>query len=488
MDLSNANLSALPASIKRPAYDRTTLTPGIVHIGLGNFHRAHQSWYLHRLMQMGRDHDWAIIGAGVREFDGKQRDLLLKQDCLTTLIELTPEGQTAEITGSMIDYLPVEPGNGPLIEKLADPAIRIVSLTVTESGYFQDQVTKAFNRADPEIIHDAQNPNKPKTAFGAIVAALAKRRASGTGPMTAMSCDNLQGNGAILRQTVVGLAKLSDPDLAAWIEAQCSFPNSMVDCIVPATKEREHALVKEFGINDAVPVTHERFRQWVIEDDFCAGRPAWEEMGATFSDAVHAYERMKICMLNAGHQILANAGEVMGLETIADTMAEPLIGGLFRRVLADEIAPQVEPVPGKTPLEYLELISERFANPAIIDTVRRVAFDGSGRHTGFLLPTINERLAEGLTVTGLALVEALWARMCTGIRDDGSTIEANDPKWNALIAAGRAAKTQPRLWLEQRGMYGDLGDDPRFAQPFANWLAMLHKAGTAATLTHYLEQ
>jgi len=283
ISLSDATLSELPQTVARPTYDRAALTPGIVHVGLGNFHRAHQAWYMHRLFQLGLDRDWAIIGAGVRPNDAAQRSRLLGQDCLSTLIELDPSGTSAEVVGAMVDYVPVEEGNAALIRRMTDPAIRIVALTVTEGGYYIDPATKAFDAAHPDIRHDAVHPDRPRTAFGAMVAALRSRRDRGIGPFTGQSCDNIQGNGSVLRQTVVSLARASDPGLAEWIDASCTFPNSMVDCIVPATGPKELALAHGFGIDDAVPVTHENFRQWVIEDDFCAGRPAWERVGATFS-------------------------------------------------------------------------------------------------------------------------------------------------------------------------------------------------------------
>ncbi len=225
----------------------------------------------------------------MRPPDAVQRDKLLSQDCLTTLVQLDPDSRAAEVTGAMIDYVPVEAGHGPLIAQMADPAIRIVALTVTEGGYYIDPVTGAFDPKHPDIQHDAENPDMPRTAFGAMIAALRRRRDAGHGPFTGQCCDNLQGNGAILRQTVVSLARLSDPELAEWIDANCSFPNSMVDCIVPATGPQEMKLVNDLGIDDRAPVTHEGYRQWVIEDDFCAGRPDWDKVGATFTDDVHSY-------------------------------------------------------------------------------------------------------------------------------------------------------------------------------------------------------
>jgi mannitol 2-dehydrogenase len=485
--LRQATLGDLPPDIRRPSYDRSRLTPGIVHIGVGNFHRAHQSWYLNRLMEQGQAQDWAILGAGVRPYDAAMREKLLAQDCLTTLIELDPARSAAEVVGPMIDYLPVAPGHGPLIRAMADPRIRIVSLTVTEGGYFVDPATNGFDAAHPDIRHDARNPDAPHTAFGAMIAALALRRAAGQPPFTCQSCDNLQGNGAVLRQTVVGLAGLSDPGLADWIADRGRFPNSMVDCIVPATGPAEIARARAFGVDDAAPVTHENFRQWVIEDDFCAGRPDWDRVGAIFTTDVHAYEAMKIRILNAGHQVLANAGELLSVPTIADCMAHPAIGAMFHAVQTDEILPYVTAVPGTTPTAYLDLIAHRFANPAIHDTPRRVAFDGGSRHPGFVLPILRDALAAGGSVRGLALVEALWARMCAGSREDGTAIEPNDPQWERLTAAAAAARERPRAWLEQPSIYGDLYGNAVFGDAFDRWLAMIWQEGTAAALATYAE-
>ena len=485
--LSNSTLQDLPANVVRPNYDRAKLTPGIVHIGLGNFHRAHQAWYIHRLMQDGKAHDWAIIGAGVRAFDEAQRAKLAAQDYLTTLIELDPKDTSAEVVGSMIDYLPIEETNQALIRKMAEPAIRIVSLTVTESGYFLDPATKQFAPENPDIQHDASNPDAPHTAFGAIVAALKMRRNAGIGPFTCQSCDNLPGNGAILREVVVGLARLSDPDLAEWISENATFPNSMVDCIVPATGPHELDLAKDLGINDAAPVTHEPYRQWVIEDTFCAGRPNWDNVGATFSNNVHDYEAMKLRILNGGHQIIANVGEIMQLEMISDCMAHPVVRAFFNKVEAEEIAPTVAPVPGATPRSYAKLIEGRFSNPRILDTSRRVAFDGSSRHTGFVLPILRDQLATGGSVEGLALVEALWARMCEGTRENSCKIEANDPFWDDLNAVATTAKNRAGVWLEQSRFYGDLKSEKRFSDAFEKWLTMLWEHGAEATLRSYVE-
>lgn len=483
--LSNAMLKDLPETIARPTYDRASLTPGIVHVGVGNFHRAHQAWYLHRLLELGLDHDWAIIGAGVRPADAAQRRKLLRQDCLSTLIALDPSGTSAEVVGAMIDYVPVEEGNAALIRQMADPAIRIVALTVTEGGYYIDPTTQGFDAAHPDIRYDVANPARPRTVFGAMVAALKSRRDRGIAPFTGQSCDNLQRNGAVLRRTVVSLARAFDPDLAEWIDANCTFPNSMVDCIVPATGPNELALARELGIDDAVPVVHESFRQWVMEDDFCSGRPDWGRVGATFSDRVHDYEAMKIRILNAGHQIIANPGEILSVETISGCIEQPLIHALFRKVQHEEILPHVRPVPNLSLVDYLERVSRRFSNPAIVDTTRRVAFGGSARHPGFVLPSLRDGLRTGAPVEGLALVEALWARMCEGRREDGTVIEPNDPLWDTLLVAAKAARDHPRVWLEQSQLYGDLVDAPRFANAFERWLGRIWSDGCEAALQAY---
>ena len=484
--LSEATLDTLPETVERPRYDRSRLTPGIVHIGVGNFHRAHQAWYVHRLMQMGEALDWAIIGAGVRPTDAVMREKLLRQDHLTTLIELDPAGTRAEVTGALIDFLPVEIGHTALIRQMADPAIRIVSLTVTEGGYFLD-ASGAFDKEHPDIQADAASPDAPMTAFGAIVAALELRRKAGTTPFTVLSCDNLQGNGRVLQQTVLGVAQLVSQDLSDWIAAHVAFPNSMVDCIVPATGDAERAVARSMGIDDQVPVTHENFRQWVIEDRFCNGRPRWDKVGAVFAGDVHNYEAMKLRILNGGHQLLANAGELLSVHTISGCMQDPLISAFFDRVQRSEILPNVQPVPGMTPPDYLTLISKRFSNHRIVDQTRRVAFDGASRHRGFLHPSIQDQLSADASIDGLALAEALWARMCSGTREDGSQIAPNDPNWTELNALALRSKDNPNVWLENESIYGGLSRDPRISSAFCRWLRSIWDQGVKKTLKTYLD-
>jgi mannitol 2-dehydrogenase len=467
-----------------PAYDRSKLTAGIVHIGLGNFHRAHMAVYLDDLFAKGQSLDWAILGAGVREGDAKMREALLAQDCLSTVIELDPAGKSARRIGSMIGFIEVQPDNAALIAAMADPQIRIVSLTVTEGGYFIDPATGQFDPTAPEIVADAAHPHR--TAFGAIIAALKSRRAAGTAPFTVMSCDNLPGNGHVTQDAVTGLARLSDPALADWIAANVAFPNGMVDRITPATGPRERAMAESFGLQDPVPVTCEPFRQWVLEDNFPAGRPALEQVGVTFSRHVHAYEAMKIRILNGGHATIAYPGGLLDIEYVHEAMAHPLILGFLNKLETTEIIPTIAPVPDTDLNAYYAEIVQRFSNPEVADTERRLCLDGSNRQPKFIVPPLRDRLAAGESAEGLALVSALWCRYCTGTSDHGTHIPPNDPNWDALQATAIVAQTNPQAWLEQRTIYGDLADHAGFGASFARHLARIRDHGTEAALRAYI--
>ncbi len=474
--------------VAMPAYDRAKLKPGIVHIGLGNFHRAHMAVYLDDLFAKGLALDWAILGAGVRAGDARMREALMAQDCLSTVIELDPSGHVARRVGSMVGFIEVQPDNAALIAAMADPAIRIVSLTVTEGGYYVDPATGAFDPAHPDIVADGANPLRPATAFGAILAALRLRRAAGVVPFTVMSCDNLPGNGHVTQAAVVGLARLSDPALADWVMANVAFPNGMVDRITPATGPRERAMAAKFGLgDDPVPVTCEPFRQWVLEDNFPAGRPPLEAVGVTFTPHVHAFEAMKIRILNGGHAIIAYPGGLMGIEYVHEAMAEPLIAGFLDKVERDEIIPIVPPVPGTDLGDYYTLIRSRFSNPEVADTERRLCLDGSNRQPKFIIPSIADSLAAAKVPRGLILESALWCHYCAGVADDGSVIEPNDPNWDRLQAVARAAAQDPAVWLGMEDIYGAVGRDAAVIACFAGFLRDLGARGTRAVLADYLQ-
>jgi mannitol 2-dehydrogenase len=484
--LARAAIEALPRTVLKPAYRPNELSAGIVHFGVGNFHRSHQAVYLDALFNLGLDRDWAIVGAGIRPADEEMRRKLAAQEHLTTVVEQEADNLQARVIGSMIDFLPVGDANA-IIRTLADPAIRIVSLTVTEGGYYIDPASLRFDPDHPEIIADAENPQAPKTVFGLILAGLKRRRSNGVLPFTVLSCDNIPGNGHVTRNAVVGLAQLVDPTLADWIEANVAFPNSMVDRITPATTDRERAaLQRDFGIVDRCPVFSEAFTQWVIEDHFSAGRPALETVGVQFVDDVRPFELLKIRILNGGHATIAYAAGLLDIEFVHEAIADPLIRAFLAKVEREEIIPTLRQVPGIDLGDYYALIERRFSNPKVGDTIKRLCYDGANRQPKFILPTAADRVARGQSVRGLALVSALWAQYCYGETDSGAPISPNDPIWDRLSSQAKLARREPQAWLSMTDIFGELAANPMYVANFTEGLSSLRSSGVRSTLERYL--
>ena len=482
--LNSANLGQLPSDVQLPRYDRAALKPGIIHLGIGAFHRAHQAYYTEAVLnQFGGD--WGIIGCSLRS--ANVREQLAPQDNLYTLVERSGEGEKLQLIGAVVKTLvgPEDPVG--LVTLMADPAIRIVSLTITEGGYYIDPASQRFDPQHKDMVADATSGAVPRTVFGLILAGLQRRRAAGVAPFTVMSCDNIPGNGEVTRNAVVGLAQAMQPELAAWVKANVSFPNGMVDRITPATSDRERQLLaEEFGIADNWPVFCERFRQWVVEDEFPAGRPALERVGVQFVPDVAPFELMKIRILNGGHATIAYPAALMDIHFVHQAMADDLVRGFLEKVERDEIIPVVPPVPGTDLGDYYRLIETRFANPRIGDTVQRLCLDGSNRQPKFILPSVADRLAEGGGIEGLALVSALWARYCYGETDSGAVIAPNDPDWERLQLQARRARRRPAAWLEMTEIYGEVAGNAVFAGAFQTALEALWRDGTRAVLGRYL--
>ncbi|WP_019996824.1 mannitol dehydrogenase family protein [Aureimonas ureilytica] len=484
--LSNATLSSLPETVNRPAYDRSQLRPGILHFGVGNFHRAHQALYLDDLFNQGEALDWGIVGAGVLPSEAAMRDRLVAQDLLTTVVEQDNNHTSARVIGPMVEYLPVGDGEA-IIAKLADPAIRIVSLTITEGGYFIDS-TGHFDPAHPAIAADGANPDKPSTVFGLIAAGLKRRRADGVAPFSIMCCDNIPHNGKVTRDAVAGVAQLSDPDFANWIRSKVAFPNSMVDRITPATIPAQiEALETEFGVVDQAPVYCEEFRQWVIEDTFPTGRPAFEKAGVTFVEDVAPYENMKIRILNGSHAAIAYPAILLDIHFVHDAMAHPLIEAFLEKLNKEEIIPFVPPVPGVVLEDYRKLIVRRFANPKVGDTVARLALDGSNRQPKFIVPLIRDGLAAGHDISGLALVSALWCRALAGQSETGRDMPLVDPNMDKIRPAAQAASDDPKAFIGLSDVYGDLVHHEAFVALFAQKLRFIREHGVEAALKDYLK-
>jgi mannitol 2-dehydrogenase len=411
---------------------------------------------------------------------------LAAQDWLSTVVEQEADASAAHVIGPMVDFVP--PGDrAALLARMADPAIRIVSLTITEGGYYVDPATQAFDAAHPDIVRDARDPADPRTVFGLILAGLARRRQAGLAPFTVMSCDNIRGNGNVTRATLAGLAEMFDPGLARFVRGEVAFPNGMVDRITPATSERERTkLAEDFGIADQRPVFCEAFRQWVLEDHFPTGRPALEEVGVQFVADVDPFEQMKISILNGGHAAIAYPAGLLGIHFVHDAMADRQIAAFLRRLEEREIIPTLAPVPGTDLLAYFDTIERRFANPKIADTIPRLCLDGFSRQPKFILPTAAARLAAGGSVDGLALVSALWARYCYGETEAGATIPPNDNQWDRLTKQARLARSDPKAWLAMRDVFGELAADARYVAAFSAALTSLWAKGVRATLDAYL--
>ena len=484
--LSQAALAHLPPGVAGPAYLRADLGAGILHFGVGNFHRAHLAVYLDELFNRGLDLDWAIVGAGVRPPDALAREKLAEQDWLTTVVEQEADATTARVIGPMVDFAP--PGDSTAtLAALTRPEIRIVSLTITEGGYYISPATQRFDAAHPDIVADAANIRAPKTVFGLIVEALRSRRSAGVAPFTVMSCDNIPGNGHVTENAVAGLAELVDRELAAWIRAEVSFPNSMVDRITPATTDREReSLEKQFGVRDNWPVFCEQFKQWVVEDRFPAGRPRFESVGVTFTSDVAPYELMKIRILNGGHAAIAYPAALLDIHFVHEAMEDAQIRAFLEKLTKTEIMPTVPPPPGVRLEDYRQLIDRRFANPKIGDTITRLCLDGSNRQPKFILPTVADRIATGADFGGLALVSALWCRYCVGETESGKPIAPNDPSWDRLQAHARRARHDATAYLEMGDLFGDLAREPRYRDAFSSALASIWDRGVRATLAAYL--
>ncbi|MCE8049849.1 mannitol dehydrogenase family protein [Billgrantia desiderata] len=482
--LSNATLSHLDSRVAVPRYDRREVTPGIVHIGVGGFHRAHQAMYLDALMNCGEALDWGIVGVGVMSGDRRMQEVLAAQDHLYTLVVKHPNGEREpRVIGAMLDYLYAPDDPEAVVERMADPAIRIVSLTVTEGGYNFHPVTGEFDLANPDVRHDLDVPTAPRTTFGLVVEALARRRARGLAPFTLMSCDNIQGNGEVARRMFVAFARARDPALAEWIEAEVPFPNAMVDRITPVTQAVDiEELAGEFGVEDAWPVVCEPFTQWVLEDHFICGRPAFERVGVQVVEDVEPYELMKLRLLNASHQALCYFGTLAGYRYAHEVCRDPLFVDFLLGYMRHEGSPTLAPVPGVDLEQYRLTLIERFANPEIKDTLARLCAESSDRIPKWLVPVIREQLAKGGEIHRSAAVVASWARYAEGLDEQGEPITVVDRLKHELAALAAENRTRPGAFIENRELFGDLAEHERFRQAYLMALTSLHERGARATL------
>ncbi|KQT84108.1 mannitol dehydrogenase family protein [Aurantimonas sp. Leaf443] len=485
--LSNQTLDALAPGVERPGYDRSALKPGLVHLGLGAFHRAHQAVYTESVLA-GGDLRWGTVGVSLRSPD--TRDALAPQDGLYTVAVRDGSGDRFQVIGGLVRQLVAPQDPAAVLAALAHPDARIVSLTVTEKGYCHRPATGELDEAHPDIVHDLAHPEAPRSAPGFLVEAIRLRREAGLAPLTVLSCDNLPSNGHTVAKVVRRLAEMRDGDLGAYVAQTIAFPSTMIDRIVPATTDADRALVAgALGLEDAWPVMTEPFTQWVVEDDFPSGRPDWASAGVTFTTQVGAFETMKLRLLNGSHSTLAYLGYLAGHETVAETMAAPGFEPLVRGLMEEEVSPTLPELAGFDLDAYRRSLRERFRNPALRHRTWQIAMDGSQKVPQRLLGTIRDRLAAGAPFDRLALGLAAWLVYATGRDEAGAAIDLRDPLADRLKAALGAAATPAGLVEAALGfgeVFGqDLPASPAFRETLTARVADLRAKGAARTVRDF---
>ena len=469
--LNQQSLADMPSHVDTPNYDRSKLKAGIVHIGVGGFHRAHQAVYINELLKTPGAEQWGICGVGLLEGNRGLRDILKQQDYLYTLTVRHPNGQIDnKVIGSMIDFLFAPEDKQAVINKLAHSDTHIVSLTITEGGYNFNPVTGEFDYSNPDIINDINNPNDPITAFGYITAALKLRKEQGLDAFTVQSCDNIQHNGNVTRKMLLAFAAEQDKELSEWIATNVTFPNAMVDRITPVSKKSDiDYVVDAYGVSDEWPITCESFTQWVIEDSFCCGRPNWDSVGAQFVSDVTPFETMKIRLLNAGHSVLGLLGSVHGYGTIDETVSDPLFAKYLRAFMDREVTPNLEKLEGIDLEIYKDTLIERFANPNIKDSLSRICSESAAKLPKFLIATINENLAHGRDVSLATLVIAAWCFYSDkGEDEQGNKLEIIDAMQSELHEAAAKTATDDLAFLSLTSLFGDLNTQSAFTSHYKN--------------------
>lgn len=476
------------STIARPDYDRATVATGIVHIGVGGFHRAHQALAMDTLMNEGKALDWGICGVGLMPSDSRMRDAMAAQDCQYTLVSKHNDGnREARIIGSIVKYSFAPDDPEAVIEKMAHPETRIVSLTITEGGYNFDQVTGEFDAENPGVQADLADGAVPKTVFGLVVEALVRRRGRGIAPFTVMTCDNIPSNGEMAKRSFSTFASLRDPELGRWVVESVRFPNSMVDRITPMTSDADRAEVQAlWGIDDAWPVVCEPFFQWVLEDDFPLGRPPFEDAGVQLVQDVEPYELMKLRLLNASHQGLCYFGYLAGYRYAHEAMADDAIARFLRDYMDNEGTPTLQPVPGIDLDEYKDTLIARFSNPEIRDTLARLCAESSDRIPKWLLPVVRENLASGRSIELSAAIVASWARYAEGTDEQGEAIAVVDRLADSLIPLAQSQRENPVAFIQNRMLFGDLAENERFATAYTAALDSLIRLGAKRTVQSYV--
>ena len=489
IQLNQKNITSIASQLACPSYERNAVKAGIVHIGVGGFHRAHQAYYIHQLLKDAQNSDWGICGIGLREGDRNMANVLKQQDGLYTVITQHPDGgETCEVVGSIIDYIFAIETPELAIDRMAHPDTQIVSLTITEGGYNFNPNTGDFDFDNPDIQHDLQNPKHPKTVFGFLTAALKKRCDKGLPAFTILSCDNIQHNGDVARKMLLSFAEKQDPLLFNWIKNEVCFPNSMVDRITPVTPQSSIEFLKnKYHLKDDWPIVCEPYIQWVIEDEFSNGRPPLEKLGVQFVPDVTPYEKMKIRLLNAGHSVLGIPGAVHGYDTINDCMGDKIFATFMRQFMDKEVTPQLGKIEGINLTHYKNSLEERFANPNMKDGVSRICSESSAKLPKFLIPTIQENLLSGGSIKYGTFILAVWCYYSDKRVDlNNNKIEIIDARKEELH---RRAKQKDKLsFLAMPAIFGDLQNNKRFAKNYSMMIEAIYNELNIQKLMAFISQ
>ncbi|TDQ32204.1 mannitol dehydrogenase family protein [Zeaxanthinibacter enoshimensis] len=478
IQLRQENLAIVGTTMPVPTYERKDHETGIVHIGVGGFHRAHQAYYLHQLRQLGEASEWGICGIGIRDADKKLHDIFKEQDHLYTLLVKHPDGKIEpEVIGAIVDFELGVTDPEPVIARMADAATRIVSLTITEGGYNFNPATGDFNFDNPDIQHELHHPDAPRTVYGFLTAALRRRREQDLPAFTILSCDNIEHNGDMAKKMLLAFAGAQDPGLAEWIGREVSFPNSMVDRITPVTRKADIEMLRNtYGVNDAWPVTCEPFIQWVVENKFSNGRPPFEKVGVQFVPDVGPYEKMKLRLLNAGHSVLGILGAIHGYPTIDACMEDEIFAEYLRAFMDKEATPVLGEIEGIDLDDYKDILLQRFANPNIKDSVGRICSESSAKLPKFLISTIHDNLASGGSITYATLVLAAWCYINDkGTDRHGQPIVITDAMTSELQQAAGLTHTDSLAFVRQESLFGRLAENERFTKTYTGAVQKLYK-------------
>jgi mannitol 2-dehydrogenase len=483
--LNARNLSKLPHQVVIPSYDRSNLKTGIVHIGIGGFHRAHQAFYMDKLLENYNAADWAICAIGLLETDRKIYEVLVRQDGLYTLMINESDGSlSARIIGSIVEYIFAPENTEAALEKLANPQVKVITLTITEGGYNFSSATGEFQLEEASIQNDLNNPQNPKTVFGYLTQALKRRRERGITGLTIQSCDNIQKNGKVLKKMLLAFLKEAEPGLIGWVEKNIAFPDSMVDRITPVTRQSDIQKLKAvFGFEDEWPVVCEPFIQWVIEDNFSNGRPEWELVGAKMVKDVSPYEKMKIRLLNAGHSLLGFLGSLYGCTTIDEALKISILGTFLRKFMDIEVTPVLGKFEDINLDEYKDSLIQRFANPNIRDQLSRICMESSAKIPKFVLPTIKEQLERGGSIKRGVTIIAAWCRYLELAESAGNNYQIEDKMAIVLRNNALASMTiDPLAFIKTEIIFGDLALSDRFVYTYLPIIDSLRKFGIEKTI------